>query len=147
LRWKEHLGAETQPTNIGHPHRQPEWRQQLANALAVGPGEQRREVVEHRVRDRVELERLATQHRRVGSEDAETLVLPPDVLRSPLVMRDTEATFAFAAFETPVAQQRSEDDLDLHRIRHDAPEHAFWMLPHDMNVGTGLLPIVSSLPR
>jgi len=86
----------------------------------------------------VELERVATQHWRVGGEDPEALVLPPDVLGTAVVMRDAEAPVAFPTFETPVTEQRSKDDLDLHRIRHDAPEYALWMLPHAMNVGTGL---------
>ena len=102
------------------------------------PGEEGREIVEYGMRDRVELERVATQHRRVGGEDAEALVLPPDVLGSAVVMRDAEAPLALAAFEMAVAEQRSEDDLDLYRIRHDAPEYALWMLPHAMNVGTAL---------
>jgi hypothetical protein len=61
-------------------------------------------------------------------------------------MRDAESPLAFAALETPIAEERSKDDLDLHRIRHDTPEDALWMLPHAMNVGTGLPPVLSSLP-
>jgi hypothetical protein len=95
----------------------------------------------------MELERVAAQHRRMGREDPEALVLPPDVFGAALVVRDAETPLAFAAFETPIAEQRSKDDLDLHRIRHDAPEHALWMLPHDMNVGMGLPALGDSQER
>jgi hypothetical protein len=43
-----------------------------------------------------------------------------------------------AALEAPVPEQGAEDHLDLHWIRHDTPEHAFWMLSHAMNVGQPL---------
>ena len=78
----------------------------------------------------------------MGREDTEAFVLPPHVLRSPLVMRDAEATVTFATLKASVAEQRSEDDLDLHRIRDDAPEHALWTFTHAMNVGTALQLVV-----
>jgi len=61
-------------------------------------------------------------------------------------MRDAKAAIAFDAVEATVAEQRSEDDLYLHRIRHDAPEHAVWMLPHAMNVGTALPRVAPARP-
>jgi hypothetical protein len=101
---KEHLGAEPQPTDVGHPHRKPEWREQLANALAIVPGKEWRQIIEQRMRDGVELECVATQDRRVGSEDPEALVLPPHVLGSALVVRDAKAPLPIATFEAPVAE-------------------------------------------
>ena len=53
-------------------------------------------------------------------------------------MRDAKSARARTALEPPVPEKRAEDDLDLHWIRHDTPEHALWILPHDMNVGTAL---------
>src|SRR6185295_5725521 len=102
LPWKEHFRPETQATDVRHPNRESEWREQFANAFAVGPGEQWRQIIEQGMRDRVELERVATQYRSVGGEDAEALVLPPDVLGTAVVMRDTESPIAVAAFETAV---------------------------------------------
>ena len=86
----------------------------------------------------MELELLPTQERWVDREDAQPLVFPPDVLRAILVMRDPQAAASFARLQAPVAEQRSEDHLDLHRIRHDTAENALWMLPHATNIGTGL---------
>src|SRR3989475_4889450 len=74
----------------------------------------------------------------MSRENTEPLVFPPDILGTTLVMRDAKSAFALAAFEPPIAEQGPEDDLDLHRIRHDPPQNALWILPHDMNVGTGL---------
>jgi hypothetical protein len=33
-------------------------------------------------------------------------------------MRDAQPALPGAAFESPVAEQRTEDDLDLHRVRY-----------------------------
>lgn len=68
------------------------------------------------------------------------LVLPPDVLSAVSVMRDVQPALALAALQSPISKERTEDDLDLHRIRHDAPEHALRMLPHISYVGPRLLP-------
>ena len=82
------------------------------------------------MRDRAELKTVTDLLRRMSGEDAEPLVLPPDVLGAIPVMRDMQTTLSGAAFEPPIAEQRPEDDLDLHPVRYDAPEHALWMLPH-----------------
>src|SRR5687768_15983155 len=63
------------------------------------------------------------------------------------MMRDVQPALALAALKSSVAEQRTEDDLDLHRVRHDAPENAVRMLPHTMNVGSGLLPPAYVLAR
>jgi len=54
-------------------------------------------------------------------------------------MRDVQPALAVAALESSVPEQRTQDDLDLHRIRHDAPENALRMLPHTSYVGLVLL--------
>ena len=130
-----------QPADVRHPHGKTKWRQQLAHAPAVGAGKEWREVIEDRVRDGAELEPVTQWLRRIGGEDSESLVLPPEVLGAVAVMRDVQPALAFAALEPSVAQKRAEDDLDLHRIRHDASKNALWMLPHTSYVGAGLLPI------
>lgn len=84
----------------------------------------------------MELELFAAQERRVCGKYAEPLVFPPDIFGTTLVVRDAKTALALTALETPVAEKRAEDDLDLYRIRYDAPEHALRILPHDMNVGT-----------
>ena len=84
--------------------------------------------------DGVELEQISAKQRRMGSEARESFVLPPDVFGALAVMRDPQPAPSLVALEPPVAEQRSEDDLDLHGIRHDAPEHALRMLPHAENI-------------
>jgi hypothetical protein len=53
-------------------------------------------------------------------------------------MHDAQEALSVAPFEAPVTEQRAQDDLDLHRVRYDAPEHALWMLSHKVNVGAAL---------
>ena len=71
-------------------------------------------------------------------EDPESVVLPPHVLGTALVMRDAQTALSVGAFEAPISEQRAQDHLDLHRIRDDATKYAFWMLPHALYVGLGL---------
>lgn len=90
------------------------------------------------MRDGVKLELLAAQDRRMSGESAESVVLPPHVLGAAQVMHDAEAALSVASFKAPVAEQRTQDHLDLHGVGYDAPENALRMFPHAMNVGTAL---------
>src|SRR5687767_2739429 len=142
LRRKEHFGPETQSADVRHPYREAQWREQLAHALAICAGEEWREIIEDRVRDRAELEAVASQRGCVRGEQTQSLVLPPHVLRAVAVMRDVQPALPCAALDSAVAEKRAEYHLDLHRVRYDAPEYALRMLPHTSYVGLGLLPYV-----
>src|SRR5712692_1118404 len=82
------------------------------------------------MRDRPELETIAGGLRRIRGQCAEPLVLPPHVIRASGVVRDADAPLALVALETAVAEQRSEDDLDLHRVGDHAAKDAFGMFGH-----------------
>jgi hypothetical protein len=53
-------------------------------------------------------------------------------------MRDVQPALARASLESSVAEQRSEDDLDLHGIRDDTPQNTLRMLSHTSYIGQRL---------
>ena len=113
LRREERIGPQLEPPDIGHPHREAERRDQLDEALA----RQGREIVEERVRDGRERKPAVTLRWRLAREPAESVVLPPQVRRACAVMGDQQPTIERTANDASIPEERSKDDLELHRVR------------------------------
>src|SRR5438034_724317 len=143
---EEGLGAELDPAEVGEPHGEPEGPHETQDifaphvARAVGPVEERREVLEDRVRDGLERQVPAGLTRRVAGERAESLVFPANVVRALRLVRDAQSALAFRADEPGVAEERAKDHLELDRVRRNAPEGAARVLDHVDECGRALLP-------
>jgi hypothetical protein len=53
-------------------------------------------------------------------------------------VRDAEAPVAVLTYEPPIAQQGTEDHLELDRVGRDASEGTAWMLDHADQNGRAL---------
>src|SRR5207245_9737089 len=115
---EEGRGGELDPAEVGEPHGKAEGAHEAQDifaahvARAAGPVEERREVLEDRVRDGLERQAPAGVTRRVAGERAESLVFPANVVRALRLMRDAQSALAFRAAEPAVADERTEDHLE-----------------------------------
>src|SRR5207245_4608434 len=143
---EEGLGAELDPAEVGEPHGEAEGAHEAQDvfaphvACAVGPVEERREVLEDRVRDGLERQVPAGVTRRVAGERAESLVFPANVVRALRLVRDAQSALAFRADEPAVAEERAEGHLELDRVRREAPQGAARVLDQGDECGRALLP-------
>src|SRR2546428_11063880 len=124
---EEGLGAELDPAEVGEPHGEAKGAYEAQDifaphvARAVGPVEERREVLEDGVRDGLERQVPTGVTRRVAGERAESLVFPANVVRALRLVRDAQSAPALRADEPALAQERAEDHLELDRVRRGAP--------------------------
>src|SRR2546422_3147590 len=124
---EEGLGAELDPAEVGEPHGEAEGAHEAQDifaphvARAVRPVEERREVLEDRVRDGLERQVPAGLTRRVAGERAESLVFPANVVRALRLVGDAQTAPAFRADEPAVAEERAQDDLAACAVRRGAP--------------------------
>src|SRR2546422_579944 len=117
----EGLRAQLEPSDVGEPDRKTQWTQQPDDRVVARiPGrEDPGQVVEQRVRDRLELGKPVAQLWRVRGERSEPVVLPADVVAALTAMRDPQPALTWQTDEPAVSEQRAEDDLELDRVRWD----------------------------
>jgi len=102
--------------------------------------EDSRQVVEERVCDGLELGEPVALFRCVRGERAEPVVLPTDVVAASVAVCDPQPTLPRQPDQPAVSEQRSEDDLELDRVRWDAAEREPGMLDHANECGQRLRP-------
>ena len=120
--------------DISHPDGQAERCDQLDQPLSRQGGE----VVEERVRDGREGEPAIALRWGLRCKRAKTVVLPPDVGRSLRAVRDPQGAFERSADDPGITQDRTEDHLELHRVRCQPAERHVRISSHTLLIGPGL---------
>ena len=121
MRRQESIRAQLEASDVREPDRKTQWTQQPDDrVVARVPGrEDPREVVEQRMRDRLELGKPVAQPWRVRGKRSEPVVLPADVVAAATAMRDPQPALTWQTDEPAVSEQRPEDDLELDRVGWD----------------------------
>ena len=113
LRRKERIGTQLEPPDISHPDGKAERGDELDQPFSRQGGE----VVKERVCDGHERKPAIALRWGFSGDPAETVVLPPDVGRASGLVHDHESAIERTADDARIAEERTEDDLELHRIR------------------------------
>ena len=141
LRGQERVEPELDAAEVREPDREPERTRERKQPSAV----HEREIVEHGMRDRLELRQIRDAHRPARGEGAETLVLPACVRMT--LMCDLQAAMADTARDARVAKERADDDLQLDAIRREPAQRGIRTLQHVVSYRPSLerAPIVGGM--